>query len=66
MSIGATFTKLTPTVHLDMITDVACWFVSLTYISCLSDHGKKEMVRSILQYLLVLHSPNLHQLFILT
>ena len=28
-------------------------------------HGKEEMVKSIFQYLLVLHSPNLHQLFIL-
>ena len=47
-------------------TDATWLFVSLTYISCLSDHGQKEMVKSILQYLLVLHSPNLHQLFILT
>ena len=38
----------------------------MTYISCLSDHVKEEMVKSIFQYLLVLHSPNLHQLFILT
>ena len=47
-------------------TDATWWFVSLTYISRLSDHGLKEMVKSILQYLLVLYSPNLHQLFIWT
>ena len=28
--------------------------------------GKKEMVKSIFQYLGVIHSPNLHQVFILT
>ena len=41
--------------------------MSLTYISCLSDHCQEKMVKSILQYLYedVLHSPNLHQLFIL-
>ena len=44
------------------------WFVSLTYISLSSDRGQEEMVtcKSILQYLLVLHSPNLHHMFILT
>ena len=41
-------------------------FVSLTYISRLSDHGEEEVVKSILQYLLELHSPNLHQLLIMT
>ena len=35
--MGTTFTKLTPTVHLS--TDTMWWFVSLTYISCLSDDG---------------------------
>ena len=40
--------------------------MSLTYILRLSDHGKEEMVKSIFQYLLVLHSLNLHQMFILT
>ena len=36
------------------------WFVSLTYILRASDHaGKKGMVKSILQYLLVL-APNAH------
>ena len=115
--IGATFTKLAPTVHLDIhdllvprgglcpwptfqawvtmvrkkwlspyystywsyihqtCTNCSSWhdllipcdgFVSLTYISRLIDHGKEEMVKSILQYLLLLHSLNLHQLFILT
>ena len=37
----------------------------LTFISRLSDHGKEEMVKSILQYLDGIHSPNLHTLFIL-
>ena len=47
-------------------TDTMWWFVSLTYISRLSDRGKEEMVKSILQYLWLLYSPNFHQLFILT
>ena len=47
-------------------TYVSWWFVSLTYISRFSDHGLKEMVRSLLQYLLVPHSQNLHQLFTFT
>ena len=47
-------------------TDATWWFVSLTYISRFSDHCQEEMVKSVLQYLLVLHSPNLHQLFIMT
>ena len=46
-------------------TGTTWWFASLTFISRLSDHGKEEIVKSILQYLLVLHSPNLHQLFLL-
>ena len=28
-------------------TDATWWFVSLTYISCLSDYGQEEMVKSI-------------------
>ena len=47
-------------------TDTMWWFVSLTYILRLSDHGKEGMVKSILQYLLVPHSSNLHQLLIMT
>ena len=33
---------------------------------CVRPSDLKEMVKSILQYLCVIHSPNLHQLFILT
>ena len=47
-------------------TDTTWWFLSLTYISRLSDHVQEKMVQSILQYLLVLHFSNLHQLFIMT
>ena len=32
-----TFTKLTDTFHLDISSDIMWWFVSLTYILCLSD-----------------------------
>ena len=40
-------------------TEVTWWFVSLTYISRLSDNGTEEMVKSILQYSGVLHLENL-------
>ena len=37
--------------HLFIFTKSTWWFVSLTYISHLSDHGKGEMVKSILKYM---------------
>ena len=62
-SFFSTFTKLAPTVHLDTINRATWWFLFLIYISRLSDHGKEEMVQSILQYLWVLHLPNSHKPF---
>ena len=64
--IDAKFTNLHKLFILTWSTDATCWFVPLTCISRFSDHGQEEMVKSILQYLLVLHSLNLHQLYILT
>ena len=34
--------------------------------ACVCPSGLKEMNKSILQYLGIIHSPNLHKLFILT
>ena len=42
-----------------------CPLSILAYIVRLSDHGQEEMVTSVLQYLIVLHLLDLHQLFIL-
>ena len=41
-------------------TDDKWWFVSLTYISCLSDHGKEEV------YITVPMGATFTKLFILT
>ena len=55
----ATFIKLILTVHLDIIYGCYMVICVLTYILRLSDHGLKEMVKSTLQYVGVLHSPYL-------
>ena len=44
----------------------SCGLCPWPTFTLLSDHGLEEMDKSELQYLLVLHSPNCHQLFILT
>ena len=52
-----TFTKLTPTVHFDIIYWCHMMVCVLDLYLCFSDQGEGEVVESILQYLWVLHSP---------